>query len=493
MKETISRREFMEKTVASTLVGAGAVKSLVGDDNINPPTNLRLKKDKKTLSIDDFVFEGWFRLPYIQPYPGYDLDFMFSTGALATRVVGGKRHFFMTSHIYKQACVEFADPEIYSKTMDATTPQSNLIRLWGDIYHKQHLVQNDGGERLETPSVYGYFWDGGKLWWQTARSYNAGSAFNDPCLGCSILNDDGTSVAYGQWRIAPYGTFRYCNFITEIPKDFAKNYLKGQTHGIGANNEHSGYQSTPYGPNLNAFAFPSIKTPPDIYNIDKYTGTASINALPLVGYDIDHRLNVPARRYRRDTKACVVYPLPGVGSEEIASYWAEQLDETGTCTWIDLPDKQGVVWFGLLVDVKPGYKAPGDPDGLPHYGYDSPIGGSEGRPAGHCCHGQDDPYWESNGPFAHSRVPWVFIMDPSQFVPIINGKQKPWDAKPHSLFRLNKIIELSSHPSGRMPRRLFGGSVFDEERRLLFISVGWMDPTTTYYPRPAIMVFRIKE
>jgi hypothetical protein len=417
---------------------------------------------------------------------------MFSHGALGTRVTANERHFFMTDHVSNQYCVEFADPGTYSSSLTSSTPKGRLVKLWGDIYKDKLNIANDNGIIAEAPYVEGYFWDGEKLWWQIARRYNGSSAFNDPSIGCSILNNDGSSTAYGKWRLGPLGSYRYCNFITDIPSAFVSANTPGKYYAIGAN-EHSGYQSTPYGPNLNAFSLPSLSTPADVY-VGK-TGSFSVPTIPLVGYDINHRFTVSGRKYRRSEGpyGCGPYPLADSGSYEVASYWAEQLDETATCSWIDLPDKYGVVWFGQLCDVKPGYSAPNDPLGLPHYGYGDPDGPryGQGRPANYCCHGQDDPSWGATGPFCHSTIPWVFIMDPARFIPVIKGSQQPWEAAPDLAFRLNNIIELSSHPSGRVSRLLFGGSVFDAARRLLFVSVKGIDSFSTYYPRPAILVFRI--
>ena len=499
----VDRRRFVN-LLGKTLVLSTAISSCQSSENvyfgeptqeISPPLNSKINNtEKRTLELSDFEFVGWFRLPSINNIPQYNNDFMFSRGPLASREINGERRFFMPAHVENQHCVEFTDPGNYSKTISSSTPKSKLIRAWGDIYKDKLSIPGDPGQKNVTPYVDGYFWDGEKLWWQVARRYNAGSNFHDTCLGCSFLRDDGTSSAYGKWRIGPLGSFRYCNFITEIPADFADAYTPGLAYGIGAN-QHSGYQSTPYGPNLNAFALPNLNTPPDVYT-GTHSGPASVSAITLVGYDIKNRLDVPTRRYRRDQGpySCKSYPLSDAGSLPAVSYWAEQVDETATCSWINLPDKHGVVWLGQLCDVIPGYKAPNDPDGLPHYGYGDPDGPryGEGRPVNHCCHGQDDPSWEATGPFCHSTVPWVFIMDPLKFVPVINGTKKPWDLTPNSAFRLNNIIELSSHSSGRVGRLKFGGAYFDSARRLLFVTVKGMDDTSTYYARIAIMVIRIK-
>lgn len=484
-----TRRELFTKVSAMALpISILSHKSMFAQ-NPQPPKSLKIG-EKALLRAADFSFLGWFRLPVIHTLPNLGDDFMFSTGALSSRTVDGQRRFFMpTGPSGGYSCIEFTEAASYSGSLTKATPKGSLVRTWGDIYKgKRELLDEP------YPQVTGYFWDDDKLWWLLRRSY-AADIYNDPCLGCSVLNDGtGSSTSYGKWRLSPLPSSRYSHFITRIPSSFCDVYTPGRQFGIGAN-QGTSYGSTPYGPNLNAFAFPALGTPPDTYLGGQRNGPASVTTTTLIGYDINNRCTINGRQYRRfeGPYGCGPYPTADAASLDISSSWAEQVDETANCAWIDLPDKQGVIWFGQLCDALPGYISPGDPLGLPHMGYGNPQGSDYpmGRPARFCCHGQDDPYWQATGPFCHSTVPWMFIMNPSKFIAVVQGTQQPWYTAPDGAFRLSNIVNLSTHPSGRVRRYCFGGVVFDASRRLLFVAVNEIDGFDTMYGRPAIIVLRI--
>jgi hypothetical protein len=283
--------------------------------------------------------------------------------------------------------------------------------------------------------------------------------------------------------------------MLSVPSYWQSN-ISGKSFLIGGSGDHSGYQTTPYGPDLSAFAaFNPTTAPADGYTGELLIGPASVTTVPLIGYDYDNRLTVSERTGYRGGEGPYggVYPQTDVSALTVTKEFAAQLDALRSCTWVDTGTKHGVVWFGTLCDTLPGYSSPGDPDGLTHYGYGDPDGPSygEGRPSQYCYHGQDDPTWGATGPFAHSMVPWVFIVNPNRFLPVIANSIDPWDAGYDSAFRLNSILDLSSHASGRVTRYKFGGSYWDASRNYLFVVVDSMDSFSTYYSRPAIAVFHV--
>lgn len=479
---------------------------------------------KNLITESDISFDGWFRLPSIGGY--YSEHFMFSRGGLATRVVGDERRFFThTQNVWISGetgiagyVCEYVDPESYGSN-PTTAPIATVSRFWGNIYGTSPSGLNYPSEAAHWSSYlttdgdrsYGHqndlFWDGSKLWWNVCRQYTIQN-WDDPFIGCSELNDDtGVVTAHGPWRMGTEHYARYCDWFTEIPSWF-QGYVGGKQFAIGGTGQHSGYQTVPYGVNINAWeSLEDIDTSRDPYDENSQTGSASMpDATTMIGYTMTNRLTVSQRGYYRRSwpnegegpYGCT-YPLEtgnfggsdGWGIE--SKIWAEQLDDTSSCVWVDLDDKHGVIWFGQLCETIPGYTATGDPDGFVHFGYGDPNGPSygEGRPYYYCCHGQDDPYWGATGPFCNQRVPWVFIMDPTKFIPVINETQDPWYTTHDSAFRLSNILELSGREGGGCGVRIFGGAVYDKTSRNIYVLVTERDASRTMYAEPAIAVFHI--
>ena len=171
--------------------------------------------------------------------------------------------------------------------------------------------------------------------------------------------------AYGPWRTDIHSQ-RSRGWMTAIPESFSSAYCPGRTVGLGAN-QSSGYGLTPYGPNLHAFTLPSLSTPPS--STDNGADIA-VAVKSLIFFSETNRFTRPdsVGKYRR----CV--PEMSAGSYGIgegpygdsagpgrargglsvnrypsafqpSNKWAEQLDETSSVCWVDLPDKHGVIPF----------------------------------------------------------------------------------------------------------------------------------------------------
>src|SRR6266498_4051763 len=83
----VSRRNFLQ-TLAAGATAIGAAGVAAAQNAPSAPQNVHAKR---VLQPSDIQFAGWFRLP-LPP----TTDFVFSNGALASRVVNGQRRFFFS-------------------------------------------------------------------------------------------------------------------------------------------------------------------------------------------------------------------------------------------------------------------------------------------------------------------------------------------------------------------------------------------------------------
>jgi hypothetical protein len=436
---------------------------------------------------------------------------MFTAGALASRVVNGQRRFFvMASSTDGNLVVEVVDTGSYNPTL-GSAPVAKLAGgaaggMWGSVTGGRTHVQ--GGD-YGVPR--GLLWANNRLYWTYGASYTGGN-YHNPSIGMAVLDDSTGAVnTFGPWRTSQLSQLTSRQGLLKIPAAFAAAYTGGKQFATYSSMA-SGYGSSPYGPNLFAVNLPTESTPPDATDNQ---GARSIQQQTLLAYDQFNRLPVNAK-YRRTNPVTSLHPgeKPYTVGGGLSNYlepgfarsdaWAEELGQTLGEVWIDLPDKQGLVTFGTMVTTLPGYAAPNDPEGLVHFGYGDPSGGSGSgtypgtsgaRAPQRCYHGQDDPFWQATGPWAHAVVPWVFVHGVPSITSIAAGAMQPHAARTSSDAYLGNLgLSLTSHPSGRFRREWTGASpVVDEARRLVFVVVNQIDNTQgTFYAKAAIAVFEVR-
>jgi hypothetical protein len=274
-----------------------------------------------------------------------------------------------------------------------------------------------------------------------------------------------------------------------IPDAWAKAYTDGKTVGIMAS-QASGNASSPFGAALSAMALPDpANTTADVLSSTHWT----IGSHGILLHDIGHRqtrdTNYRTCGWRKlyDCKAGAdITPGPGLfGGFDPA---AGESDTMSSMAWVDLPDKQGLIYFGQLVTTPVGYKAPGDPDGLVHMWYGDPFR-LDGSPPQTCCHGQDDPWWGATGPGAHYRVPMGWIYSPKDLIAPAQKKADVWSRTPTSTFQWHTVVPAMA---GRLPSGMWGGAVFDKPSRRLYVVIKGKDNITSPpHSRPMVMVFEI--
>lgn len=492
----------------------GVVHPLVDQDGVPG-------QGKAVLQPSDISFVGWFLLPTVTST--YAEQFTFSFAPLATRLPGsGARRFFTSTFEnfgYNYGIVEFIDPESYSTTLNGSTPRATTEYIWGDLYQGKRVLAESRAHYL-----FGLFYKDGVLYWQFDDKYNGSSTYYHTNLGATSLNHTTKAFAsYGPWRVGQssgspvgyaYGSYQYADWMMDIPSGFANAYLGGKTTAIGGSAQHSGYQTTAYGPTMHVLdALPSISAPADAYESGGTTGASTVKAFPLMLFDQSHPATtsldtstLAVRQYRTSERPMTQegYPITYAsndgtwsnGASAVSSAWASQLDEARGAVWVDTGTKHGVVYFSILTDSPPWFSSPGDPDGLTHYGYGDPEGTAYGRPLNYCCHGQEDSSWGATGPFATVRTPWVHIVNPDELIPVSAGTRSPHEVPiAHSVRMKTQWPTFSdsctSAPKYGMGSWSFGQAVYDSTRQYIFVAVRAVDDASVYYAQPAIAVFSV--
>lgn len=150
----------------------------------------------------DLHFEGFFGVPTGQLAAGPYATLAYGGAALASRVVDGQRHFFLTGHRYaNDPLVELLAPAALGGTA-ATAPVAALYRYWGDIYGGRKITAEE-----PDPTEPNANWTEGLLWdeanqqllWSYGNWY-AALAVNNPVLGATVLAPDGSMSVQGPWR-----------------------------------------------------------------------------------------------------------------------------------------------------------------------------------------------------------------------------------------------------------------------------------------------------
>ena len=248
----------------------------------------------------------------------------------------------------------------------------------------------------------------------------------------------------------------------------------------------SGALSSPWGASLSALELPDpFKTPPDTI-----TNThVSVENRGIILHDVDHR-QARDTRYMYESfnvkYECSggVKMTPGTASWGGPEIGAGTGDSMACCVWVDLPDKQGLIYFGQLVTTPAGYQAPGDPNGMVHMGY-AALPGSPPQ----CCHGQTDPYFQATGPWAHFRVPMGWIYDPADLAATAQGQAALWSRVPTSTFSWKSYLPMLED---RYASGMFGlGAVFDAATRRVYVPLRHDRLTMPPHARPAVLVFEI--
>jgi hypothetical protein len=357
--------------------------------------------DRKVLREADFEYLGAFALPL----QACGFSTQGSYAGLATRRVGGKLRLITASHRYSNdALFEVEVPGWGTQT--GKWPVAKTVREWGTAVYKGEKGPVRGGQGIETHGLY-YEEATGRLYFSFASWYNI-PALNSPSLGYALLNESGPK-AFGPWK-APERV-AHCQKIRggslAIPKWFADRFTGGRTLGLGFGGYYSGVQPCSRGPFL-AAAFPPERA------------GAELDVLPLIDHPADHKA-VRDPDYRTEI-AWDSNPKGGDG------YWGAMDEIFGGASWIDLPDKHGLLIVATL--------------------------------------GHGRVWYEKSDRHAERIEPWWFVYDPRDLAAVAKRQNNPWIPRP-TFWK----VEYRPVPEGGKQKWTTPGCTFDAPTRTLFVLV----------------------
>ena len=475
----VTRRQAL-----STIIGLGAAalpltrSVLEAGQTPAPPRNLRIvtsPSSGRLLTPNDLRFAGFYRYP-----ADAGLLYWASCGLTMRRKDGVARLFIQGDHTEGYPVIELAIPDAAPNPSLGAAPMLSTLRNWGPVPKAQIQTGGSGGFILG-----GLAWDETRnaLWWNYGDAYVP--VQHHPNVSATILNDaNGTTQSYGPWR-TKWVAQRTLGAFCQIPPAFASAYTGGNQIGVMAHMS-SGAINSPWGASLSALVLPNpTSTPPDSTSNTHVT----IDNRGIILHDADHRQSRDTRYKHEDFNVkydCAAGVKMTAGTAEWGGpdLGAGTGDTMSACAWVDLPDKQGLLYFGQLVTTPAGYSAPGDPDGMVHMGY-AALPGSPPQ----CCHGQTDPFFQATGPWAHYRVPMGWIYNPDDLAATAQGSAALWSRVPTSTFAWkNYVPQLNDRYNSGM----FGtGAVFDRATRRIYVSIRHDGVTVPPHTRSAVLVFEV--
>lgn len=403
----------------------------------------------------DLAFEGFFRVPTGQLAAGQYSTLAYGGAGLASRVVDGQRHFFLTGHRYaNDPLVELVAPANLSD-MAATAPVATLYRYWGDIYGGRKVTAEE-----PDPSQANANWTEGLLWdeanqrvlWSYGNWY-AARAVNNPVLGATRLGDDGSITVQGTWRTTSESqqTRSFAVFLSPT----VSAATGGATLGLGGKLQ-----------SINATA----SWGPSLHVISSATGDpgAPISARALVSHPISPTTGRTPRtddyRVARNPDGTVDSagtepPVDGVG------FWTE-LDETTGAVFVHTGtgSRSALVYAG------------GQAAGLIWYGPDLEHGVADGRG------------YNGSGNHSESYRPMLWFVAEEDLVASAERLLTPDQVNPYTAVDL-----ISEFPElGFLQGRSAGQPVFAEDEGRLYVPfIGGV--TEGREPYPLIAVFSVGE
>lgn len=428
-----------------------------------PPPAPTPSGDARMLASSDLQYLGAMRCPA-------DTRMDFSYGSMTGRKVDGVVHLLMPGNVtLHDPLYEFADTESYSAVPESA-PRMSLVRAWGDVYGFLRTSWDDNGVEVGVQSRRpgGYYWHEGYqlLYWTYQNIYNT-SQIPDWCLGASQLNGDGSATAYGPWR--PEGARIGARACTRLAQSPSGEMLCGATLA-------SGNISSPWGPDLWAGTFPTAGTPAGYGNpnlpLEKY-----LTYYPMVGSIALNGTFTPPLRACRRPGTYVFEPFEnaltqidptlnsGVGSWTDLDYWHG-------VTWIDLPDRYGVLFTGSLAAGHVWYA-------------------SVGMNNATCTHGIHAPV-QITGPVSTDAYPAMWFYDPNDLISVRSGDTTDYTVNPVETVNAESTYGLTVSPIGVVgSAKTIAGQYFDPDTRRLYVCAPEADNTIPGYRQPLIHVFLV--
>lgn len=340
------------------------------------------------------------------------------------------------------------DPAVLPGKDMNTAPRMKYVRTVGDFYDG-HIIAASGGQVNWMPGGFAPVEDLGggilRFRWTYSDGYAGYPGYPQYCM-TDLNYETGAYQSYGPWKIAVDGHRHISSQIIKLPEWFRDAHCPGYSYAaIGQMG--SGNLGSPAGSSLIAIEDFDPRTKPVATNA---TDPATVKSIYLIHHGPDHKMRRPANfaictwgdnahPYDCRVASAIIPAQPlfgGTGNNE--SMGIEDNDTQVGVQWVDLPDRQGLMFFYRLTSTPKGYTAPGDPHGFVHVGYANALHGDQsgsGFANQGCCHavaglGQYDPDWTSTGPFSNFHMPAVSIYDPAQLIAVRAGSKKLWECLP---------------------------------------------------------------
>ncbi len=403
------------------------------------------------LKPSDFTYLGSFRIPS-------EPDESFSRGALAARKVNGHLQFFTNGSNAGAPTIEFLDPESYS--LDApTAPIAPLIKSWGNIYGDK-IQDNTGASAFSHPGLGVDFpallYHDDKLYFTYVDNYSCGYTW--PSLGMFDLQ---TGLTYGPWGMSPSAASTG-KYLTELPDGTI-----GAGSGIFCFNSSGSWGPELYG----GMTFPTASTPTFLqsgtrlampYTYARYPYNPAYfqsNGTLTPGAPQTTLLRPGNYNWYPTNPEFKLDPLKnnGVGS-------FDEIDNVYSASWINLPDKQGVVFTGRIGTGDLWY------------------GGTELSPTP----GVTDHCWGGQGPHAQGFDARWWIYDPATLNQVKNGAINSWEAKP--AYEFDPTVAIHSFQM-KCSKDFGSGMYFDPDTRKLYVTAREGDISRPYRYLELVHVF----
>jgi hypothetical protein len=391
--------------------------------------------DKKVLNSRDFSYLGCFRVP--PEVGGWPL------GGLALREgPDGAKTFFTLGTVREQyPLFELAPPDSLGQDV-VGAPVASVVKAWGvDIYGSARRLP--GAPARAKAETHGLFYEADRLFVAYDKYYHVEPNEYPTVLLATISGGD--ARANGPWFTTLPG-HQTCGYFARIPDWFAEAYTNGRTLAVGAGRT-SGGSSSSFGPCLAAVEKPDASNPP----------LTKLRATQMLFYPMEHRCpRDPDYSPLHEVQAKHANPRPqnGVG-------WWTNVDLAEACAWIDLADKHGVLFFGMLTQGKIWYG-------------NSPDAAT----------GAVDPASSNRGNHAERRVARWWIYDPMELAGVLTGAAEPWQVRAKETF-------APRGPGGTKMNRC-NGAAFDKETNTLFLCYPDAEFERGRYSRPVVHAWKVQ-
>ena len=356
--------------------------------------------DRKVLGEEDFEYLGAFTLPR----QACGCSTAFGAAGIALRRVDGKLRLLTASHRSQGDPIFEVEVPGFRKGAQGW-PRARMVREWCNIYDDKKKIR--GGKEVGWTHGLNYDEASKRLYFSFGSWYNI-PPLNDPSLAYAVIEEGGAKT-FGSWKAAgAAGNQKIRGGSLSIPRWFAERFTGGRTLGLGFGGYYSGYAACSAGPFL-AAAHPPEKTGVDL------------DAVVL----LDHPLSRPAHRdpdYRTEFGG-QPNPQNGVG------FWGWMDEIFGAATWIDLPDKHGMLYVATLGHGRTWYQ-------------------------------QSDRHAE------RIESSW-FVYNPRDLAAVAQGQKRPWE--PEAKFWT--VHYTPPPPQGPASLWQAPGCAFDAATRTLFVMV----------------------